>query len=185
MGTLGYGNRSRAGDKSLRVTPWVPAAVAIALLMLTTGCEYASKDLYPPDLQTIAVPIFENRSFYRGIEFDLTEALIKEIERRTPYKVTSSASADTIMMGTLVSVSQKRLSRRRAGGVPEELEMRLVVDFQWKNLKTGQPIRQRSGFEAVGRYIPAQPIAETLEVAQHQAVQLMAQQIVSVMAANW
>ncbi len=158
----------------------------MAYLLWAWGCGgYTHTELFPPQVRTVALPIFENRSFYKGIEFDLADALVKQIELRTPYKVTAAANADTILQGAITAVRQVRISRHEVGGVPQELELRIVIDFDWKDLRTGQMLRRREGFEAVGRYIPTRPVSETLAVGQHEAVQRVARQIVSVMAADW
>ena len=133
----------------------------------------------------MGVPIFDNGSFYRGVEFDLTEAMIKEIERRTPYKVIDPDDADTVLRGSIVSVRQHQLSRVRRGGVPQEIEVSIVVNFDWENLHTGQTLRERRGFEVVGRYVPPTPVGEPFELAQRHAVQETARRIVSIMAADW
>ncbi len=160
--------------------------LALTLAMFTlAGCGYSHKELFPKDVRTVAVPIFENRTFYQGVEFDLTEALIKEIERRTPYKVVAEDRADTILRGRVVAVEQRRLSQTRLGGLPEEVEARVVVDFTWTTVGTGQTIRDRQGFAAVGRYIPARPLGEPFEVAQHEAVATMARDIVSTLRSDW
>ncbi len=161
---------------------WLIMLVASLLL---AGCGYSHKELFPTDVRTVAVPIFENRTFYQGVEFDLTEAVIKEIERRTPYKVVASDRADTLLRGRVVAVEQRTLSQTREAGMPEEVEARVVVDFSWTAVSTGQTIRDRQGFAAVGRYIPARPLGEPLEIAQHEAVQMLARDIVSTLRADW
>lgn len=161
---------------------WVLTSLCAAVL---GACGYTHEQLFRTDVRTVAVPILENRSYYQGIELDLTEALIKEIELRTPYKVTSSSEADTILQGVIVSVQQTRLSREKSGGVPQELEMRITVDYEWKNLHTGQVLRSREGFAGVGRYAPTRPISEPLEIGQHATVQRLATAMVSTMVADW
>lgn len=148
-----------------------------------TGCGYSAKTNFPTDVQSVQVKMFGNRSFYRGVEFDLTEALVKEIELRSPYKVVSNAAADTLMEGTVVGVNQIRLSRRREGGLPQEMEVQILVDFVWRNQRTGKIITDRKGLTVIGRYVPA--AEETRSAGQHEAVQKMATQIVSAMAAQW
>ncbi len=162
-----------------------PAVMVTACVAAVCGCGYTHQALFPQDVRTVSVPIFQNHSFYQGLEFEVTEALMKQIERRTPYKVTSAHNADTILQGVITSVRQARLSRQRVGGVPQELEVRITVNYEWKDLRTGRMLRQRQGFEAVGRYIPTQPISETLAVGQHEAVIRLARQIVSAMASDW
>src|SRR5437868_4787436 len=41
---------------------------------------YKWRSLYREDIQTVAVPIFQNKDFHRGIEFSLTRAVIKQLE---------------------------------------------------------------------------------------------------------
>lgn len=154
-------------------------------LAALTACGYGHQQLYPDDVGTVHVPIFENRSFYQGVERELTEALINEIELRTPYKVVSRQQADTVLDGTITSVDQGRLSRGRKGGLPQELETRIRVNFEWRNVRTERTLRERRGFTAVGRYIPARPVGEPYQIAQHEAVQRLARDIVAVMAAPW
>ncbi len=149
------------------------------------GCGYASKELFPTEYRTVSAPIFENRTFYRGVEFELAEALTKQIESRTPYKVVAPGVSQTILEGTITRIQQTQISRRRPGGVPQEVELTVTVDFRWKDLIAGKLIRDRRGFQAVGRYIPTSGIGEPFEVAQHQAVQRLARDIVSTMQADW
>jgi hypothetical protein len=149
------------------------------------GCGYTTKEVFPKQYQTVAVPMFENRTFYRGIEFDLSEALVKQIESRTPYKVAPPNVADTMLAGSITNIEQDRISRTFTGNVPQEMEVRVTVNFEWKDLDRAQTIRSRAGFEAVGRYLPTRPISEPFEIAQREAVQTLAQDIVSTMQGEW
>src|SRR5689334_13758284 len=69
---------------------------------------YTTKPNYDENIHTVYVPIFQTRIFesgqFRGFEFRLTEAVQREIETRTPYKVVSCREgADTELLGTVVS----------------------------------------------------------------------------------
>lgn len=168
-----------------------PVARMLGLMMLLAlsagqvGCGYASKELFPEDYHTVTVPIFENRTFYRGVEFELAEAMVKQIESRTPYKVVAPGMAQTILEGTITDIEQNQLSRRRPGGLPQEIELTVTVDFVWKDLGKGGVIKDRRGFQAVGRHIPSSGIGEPFEVAQHDAVERLARDIVSTMRTDW
>lgn len=153
------------------------------LVAVVPGCGYTSKTVYPTNVSSVQVKMFKNRTFYRGVEFDLTEALVKEIELRTPYKVVSSDAADTLLTGTVVGINQVQLSRRPDSGLPQEMEMQVMVDFVWRNQRTGKIITDRKGLLVVGRYIP--PVKETLSSGEHEAMQKMATNIVSAMAGQW
>src|SRR5207249_8530021 len=101
------------------------ALIALALLLPLPGCGYSQtggennkqqsgyhwSSLYREDIQTVAVPIFTNKDFRRGVEFILTEAVIKQLELHAPYKVVPKERADTILEGQLTSVHIGTLSR--------------------------------------------------------------------------
>ncbi len=156
----------------------------VAASVFLPGCGYTTKTTFRDDVRTVAVPIFTNRTFYRNLEFDVTEALTKEIELRTPYKVVSQDRADTVIKGTVVRMNPNLRSVRRQGGLPQELEARLVVDFEWID-RNGAVIRQRQGLQAVHPYVPAKPAGELYEVAQHGAAQRMAKSIVDALRGDW
>ena len=175
--------QSRPGITRLKhAALWLCALVASCAVV---GCGYAHEPLYPQDVRTVAVPILNNRGHYRNVEEDVTEALIKEIELRTPYKVVSPDQADTQIRATITDVDQGRMSRSREGGMPQENEFIIRASFQWQDLRSGRTLRSRSGLTATGRYVPAREIAEPYQVAQHDAAERLAQQIVAAMGDDW
>ncbi|MEM1447163.1 MAG: LptE family protein [Planctomycetota bacterium] len=155
------------------------------LLLSTTGCGYSTTELFPEQYRTVAVPIFDNRTFYRGVEFDLTEAIVKEIEQRTPYKITDANVADTLLSGTVTNVAIQELSRTREGGLPQEVKVTVVIDFDWTDQRSGAKLVSRRSFSGVGRYIPTQPVGESFEVGQHAAVQRVARDLISSLRGDW
>ena len=54
---------------------------------------------------------FANKSFRREWEFRLTEALDKNIEFRTPYKIVSQDRADTVLTGEIVDLDENVLTQ--------------------------------------------------------------------------
>src|SRR5262245_11406459 len=93
------------------------------------GCEsaghfsflgYTTRPNYDDCIRTVYVPIFENNTFRRGLEFDLTRAVIREIESKTPYKVISDRSrADTELTGTIVGANKILLNRNQLNEIRE------------------------------------------------------------------
>src|SRR5262245_3126175 len=81
---------------------------AFALLPLTLGCAgggflgYTTHGLYPEHIRTVGVPVFKNESVRRDIEFQLTEEVVKELER-VGFKVVDTDKADIELIGTIVS----------------------------------------------------------------------------------
>ncbi len=158
-----------------------------------SGCEgsggfvggYSATELFPENVRTVSIAIFQNQTFYRGVEMDVTEALIKEVELRTPYKVVRGNVADTALVGTVTDVRQRVLSRTFDGGIPQEVQVVVKVRFEWKDMRTGQVIRSRSSISGTGEHVPVLGASEPYEVAQHVASAELARDIVSVMRRDW
>ncbi len=166
--------------------PTARLSMLMSLLAALAGCAgYSAAPLYRQDVNTVAVDILANRSFYRGVEFDVSEALVKEIEAHTPYKVVAHGAADTLMTGTIRSVDQGVLSRTRDGGVPQEVQVTVVAGFEWKDQRSGQVIRKRGSVTGTGEYIPTMPVGEPFEIARHRAAAELARQVVSIMRSDW
>ena len=99
---------------------------------------YTTKPQYPDHIRTIYVPIFKNLTMWRGLEFDLTQAVIREIEAKTPYKVVSSPScADSQLSGTIVSLNKNVINRNQLNEI-REAETTLAVEIVWKDLRSGE-----------------------------------------------
>ncbi|MCH2132158.1 MAG: LPS assembly lipoprotein LptE [Phycisphaerales bacterium] len=165
-------------------------ALAI-LVILLVGCNedptkgWSSKSIFTSQVKTVSVPIVQNSTQYREIGFLLTDAVIKEIEARTPWMVTYSSRADTVLTMTITDVQLQTISLSNVTGLNEEVVVSLTIDFSWDDLETNQPIFARKGFSAGGLFVPSQPSGETLQVGQFQVVQQMASDIVDEMAASW
>jgi len=92
-------------------------AVSLIALGALAGCAsspnegYAAVSPYPSAYRSVALPIFRNDSLMRGFERDLADALVKQVEQSTPYKVRSEASADTVLRGSITAIDMIQLSQ--------------------------------------------------------------------------
>jgi hypothetical protein len=139
--------------------------------------------IYRADVNTVAVPIFKNNDFQRGVEFALTKALVNQIEARTPYKVVPRERADTIIEGEIVQVRVNTLSKDSKSAVPQDQLLTLMVDFTWKDLKTGRILVSRRGLEKTSSFYPT--LGEGRWVGTQQATEEMAITIVNELQADW
>ena len=169
----------------------------IALICLLSGCgyqvsgKYSStpnsgykwQSLYRQDVQTVAVPIFQNRSFTRGVEFELTKAVVQQIESRTPYKVVDRSEADTILEGEITNVHTNPTSYSPTSVTPQAQLLTVTVNFTWKEIRTGKILCQRKAFDQSVAYYPL--LAEDQEVGRSDAVTRLALGIVRELEADW
>ena len=99
---------------------------------------YQWNSIYRTDVQTVCVPIFENKDFQRGVEFAVSDAPVHQIEAFTPYKVVARDHADTILEGEIVSVRTSPLSLSETRQTPQEELACVIVNFTWKDLRIGK-----------------------------------------------
>ena len=171
-------------------------ACALFVSLLCAGCGYhwagdssgaepgyGWKGLYRDDVATVAVPIFTNRTFYRGVEFDLSKAVISQLESRTPYKVADKERADTILEGEIIRVTVRTLSRNQFNALPQEQLYQVVVNFTWKDLRSGKILATRHNFEQTAPYYPT--LGEDQFAGNQQNVERLALAIVEQLQADW
>jgi hypothetical protein len=133
----------------------------------------------------VAVTLIQNRSYERDIEYELTDALVKEIEARTPYKVTSPSHADTILTGRITDVRRDQLSKSSLTGLSEEVTFGVTIDLEWRDLRTGETLLELESFTAQSLFVPSNPTGEPIEIGQFGAAQNLARDIVSEMVTGW
>src|SRR6266550_711027 len=110
------------------------AALAILLAGLALpGCEsgghftllgYTTRPNYDTCIKTVYVPIFKCQVLLdetrRQVPFDLTRAVIREIESKTPYKVISDRDrADTELTGNVLTLTKNLLIRNQLNEIRE------------------------------------------------------------------
>ena len=128
--------------------------------------------------------MFDNKSFRRGVEYELSDALAKRIEVETSYKLVSSLDrADTVMSGRIVSIGESALSTQRDIGrvLEREVELRAVVN--WKNLKTGKLLINNQSVSASASYSTYQ--MQDFKYASTLAANNLARKIVGLMEEKW
>ena len=82
----------------------------VVCCLVLSGCatyRFGNATLFPQDIQTVYVPIVESSSFRPDLGEKLTEAICKEIERRTNYKVVGSPNADSILSAKLIEDTKR------------------------------------------------------------------------------
>src|SRR5688572_19016591 len=96
------------------------------LPLAASGCGYTVGGDFSPHIQSVHVPTFTSDDFRRGYEQQLTEAVQRQIQMETPYRLTSAQLADTILTGHIVSI-QKRVDNQSEFDDPRELELAISI----------------------------------------------------------
>jgi len=164
--------------------------LALVVVLLLAGCGYLVGPAYQTEVRTVHVPIFTSDTFRRGVEFQLTEAVQKQIQIRTPFRLAKPPYAETRLTGHLVEIRKDILGESRFDD-PRELQLAYVVQVTWEDLRSGQVLSQQRiaiSPDAVHLMAHAQfapEVGQSLATGTQQAVDRLARQIVEMMEIPW
>jgi hypothetical protein len=160
---------------------------------ILTGCagyQIGNQTLYPGHIRTVYVPMFESSSFRRNLGERLTEAVMKEIELKTPYKVVGTPDADSVLSGWIAG-EKKRVVVENRYDDPREVEVELRVEVSWID-RRGSALRPGRSIalpppptEVNGGANVVPEVGQSIATAQEQAIHRAAEQIVAMMERPW
>ena len=116
--------RARPGEVPHAIRTFLCLCLAAAAMFAgPIGCRYSTSSLLRDDIRTVYIPVFDNSTWRRGLEVDLTRAVVEEIKLHTPLTLAPRDEADSILEGEIIQVEQdvviKAVDREEA---PEEEE---------------------------------------------------------------
>ena len=167
--------------------------IALLVALTLSGCagyQIGNRSLYPAHIETVYVPTFDTSSFRRDFGERLTEAVIKEIELKTPYKVVNSPNADSVLTAHVIS-EDKRVVALDTFDDPRQIQVNMKVQVDWID-RRGQMIRSSEALAlppeaavVAGSADLTPETGQTVATAQQQAIGRTAEQIVAMMEAPW
>lgn len=160
----------------------------IACLPGCAGYQVGTRSLYRPEIRTVEVPVFLSDSFRPNLGERLTEAVIKEIEKTTTYKVVS-APADSILIGRVI-LDRKQVIAETVNDDPRLIDTEIGVVVTWTD-RRGDIIMQSTipldpvlmEFTQGSFYIPE--AGQSVATAQQRSIEKLARQIVGRMDVPW
>jgi hypothetical protein len=154
------------------------------------GYQLGNRSLYRPDIRTVHVPIVQSDSLRRNLGERLTEHICKQIELKTPYKLTDAASADSVLTARIISENKKVLAEN---GLDEarDVETDFFVQVRWVD-RRGDLIMSHTD-------VPVQPLlinvsqatnfvpegGQSLVTSHEEALLRLADQIVGQLEMPW
>ncbi len=165
----------------------------IGTVLSLTGCagyQIGTASLYNPRIRTVYLPVVRNDAWRPELGVQLTEALQREIETRTPYKVVASPAADSTL-DCRITTQAKRTVTEVATDEPRAIETQVSVQVSWTD-RQGNPLMEN-------RFLPPGELAysftqgidfvpeggQSMATAQMEAMQRLAREIVNQMEMRW
>lgn len=158
----------------------------LALLIPAAGCGYSLRPPYDPTIRTVYVPMFRSYSFRIDQSQELHERVVKEIERRTPYRVVDTPEeADTILSGTIL-YTNKHLFVVNPNNLPRQLLAEVTAEVTWEDVRPGADPDAEPPVARVTETIAVFPeLGETATLGFSKAYERMANDIVDMMEERW
>ncbi len=172
---------------------WSIAIACLAVCLLNTGCatyQFGSRSLYRDDIRTVYVPVARNETFRHDLGPRLTEAVIRQIELRTPYKVTGDPAADSVL-NLRITNETKTVLTESASDDPRALDSAVSTIVTW-NDRRGNPLLQNhvavdanlgTSLLQSNRFVPE--AGQSIQTSLQATIDDLADRIVSQMEMRW
>jgi hypothetical protein len=102
---------------------------------------YGTAPRYDLRYKTIRLKIFKDSTFWSalpvpGLEMQLTEILMQQIQQKTPYRI-DNGDPDTELSGVILSFIKSPLNYNQLNEI-REVETTMTCAVKWKDVRTGQ-----------------------------------------------
>ncbi len=154
------------------------------------GYQIGNDTLYNTSIKTVYVPMVQSTSFRRHLGERLTEAIVKEIELRTPYKVVRDNSADSVLNVELVDYNQNIAIIDKWGGPRQEgMYMSVKVNLVDRKTLISENSTEFSlaneDWQVLGQGDLIAAAGQSTSTQQQQAIDRIAKNVVNVMEKKW
>jgi len=154
------------------------------ILIISMSCSYYSfSGSLPAHIKTIAIPLFDDRTPEYGIKEKLTDALIDEFTRDGTLKIADQRSADSILRGTILSVTDRADAYDREERA-ESFRIYITVEVKYEDLKK-KKVLWKDRLTQWGRYSITTGGPEDREVGINEAVEKLAEDILNKTVSGW
>ena len=182
----------RSYRSKCRLSRGVTALVGVVMLF-SGGCaqyQIGAASLYPQDVRTVYLPMIRSQSFRSGLGEQLTEAIAKQIEQQTNYKVVGNANADSVLSATIIE-DRKRAAVESVNDDVREVETSIYVRVTWVK-RNGQVLAENmmipitpNLLSVTGTTSVVPETGQSIASGHQKAIQRIARQIVAMMEVPW
>lgn len=154
---------------------------ALLAAALSGGCGYRFGPPAPvAGALTVQVPVFENRTYRRGVETDLARQIAAEIASRSRLRLVDSG-ADLVVEGTIVEIHESVLSLAEDQAIRESSVL-ITAEVAVRDGRTGEPIVKMRRLTERESFVPG--IGETLRSARVEALKRLAADVADLLEAD-
>ena len=168
-------------QKKFQITKLVTFKTLI--LFILSGCGYYSfKGALPSHLQTVAVPLFDDRTSFPGVREQITNNLIDQFISDNTLKVVDETKADILISGSISSINQVAATVA-TGETVSDYKVTVNVMVKAEDIQMSKVLFDKS-FSQYG-LMPSDGGQDDFDSAVEEAVQLITEDIVNATLSGW
>ena len=167
----------------------------LLLPLLLSGCvglgyQVGSQSLFGQDIRTVYVPMIEADPTRRHLAERLTEAISKNIEARSPYKVVGRPSADSVLECRIIE-KNRRVSLVDPHNDPRQTTGELVLQVRWRDRRSQDlrqfdvPVWNERATQVTASDSMIAEVGHSLLISEQRQIDRIAAQIVGMMESPW
>lgn len=161
----------------------IPCLLAGAC-MVALGCgPYSFSGSSLPHIKTIAIPLFNDKTAEFGVKEQITNEIIAAFNRDNTLKIADRRAADSILEGTLISVTERPGAYNKQESV-QEIQLFITVEIHYRDLKKREIVWEDT-IAQFGTYAPADPQRSTREAAISEAIEKIAEDVLNRTVSGW
>lgn len=132
-----------------------PGAVLLALAVLLSGCGYTVNGTLPSHINTVAVPIFQNRTAEPAIEGFITRAVVQAFSTNGRLKVVGTGQADAVLHGEIIGYSVTSIAFDQDSNV-RQYRLVVTVNLRMRDVRRNtmlfrqDAVREQADFRVQG-----------------------------------
>jgi outer membrane lipopolysaccharide assembly protein LptE/RlpB len=141
---------------------------ALALGLLATalaGCGYSFRGTLPEHIQTVAVPLFANKTGEPRIESLLTSAVVEAFSTNGRLRVVKREDADAILEGELVGYSLLSISYDSQANV-RQYRLLLTMNLKLLDLRRSAVLFEEHGLREKADFQVMSAVSQTISVEE-------------------
>lgn len=118
-----------------------PLFLILLCLFWISSCGYhwrAEETHLPPQIRSLAIPIFANRTIQTGIETEVSRALVEKFISTKRISVTTQSSADAVLTGVVKSFTTYPVAVTTSTQVSTEYRATITVEITFQGQRDGK-----------------------------------------------
>lgn len=136
-------------------------ALLLLLAVLLGGCGYTVHGTLPSHINTVAVPIFLNRTPEPAIESLVTRAVVEAFSTNGRLKVVSSGQADAILDGEIIGYSVSSIAFDRDANV-RQYRLLVIVNLRMRDVRRNAVLFQQNDVREQADFRVQDAVSQTI-----------------------